>query len=94
VFSSAYDIVSGRPWPEGIAVRTQRDAFTDEWVGREAELRARAGEVAPANRPRLFSSAAHFVADVRPAADDEPQISSDAERVLRDRLTTFDAPPS
>ena len=94
VFSSAYDIVSGRPWPEGIAVRTQRDAFTDEWVGREAELRARAGEVAPANRPRLFSSAAHFVSDVRPAADVVHQISSDAERVLRDRLTTFDAPPS
>src|SRR5262245_49513209 len=94
VFSSAYDIVSGRPWPEGIAVRTQRDAFTDEWAGREEELRARAGEVTATTRPRLFSSAAHFVGAVRPAADVVRQISSDAERVLRDRLSTFDAPPS
>jgi len=94
VFSSAHDIVSGRPWPQGIGVRTQRDAFTDEWAGREAELRAHATDVPPPPRPRFFGPAAHFVAGVRPAGDVVRQISSDAERVLRDRLTTFDASPS
>ncbi len=45
----AYDRGWGLPMPEGIAGRVVRNAFTDEWHGREAELVARLGKV----RPRL-----------------------------------------
>jgi nitronate monooxygenase len=94
VFSSAHDIASGRPWPQGIGVRTQRDAFTDEWAGREAELRTRAPGITPLPRPRFFGQSARFVGDVRPAADVVRQISDDAERVLHASLEAFDASPS
>ena len=94
VFSSAHDIASGRPWPRGIGVRTQRDAFTDEWAGREAELRTRAPDITPPPRPRFFGQSARFVADVRPAADVLRQISGDAERVLHTSLATFDTSAS
>jgi hypothetical protein len=84
--------VSGRPWPKGIAVRTQRDAFTDEWAGREAELRARVRDITPPSRPRLFGPAARFVDNVRPAAEVLHEMTDDAERVLHDQLATFDTP--
>src|SRR3954470_10903920 len=38
VFTRAYDLASGLPWPEGIGERVRRDSFTDEWIEREAEL--------------------------------------------------------
>jgi len=94
VFSSAHDIASGRPWPRGIGVRTQRDAFTEQWAGREDELRARVRDIAAPPRPRLFGQSARFVDDVRPAADVVRRITGDAERILRDRLTTLDAAPT
>jgi nitronate monooxygenase len=94
VFSSAHDIASGRPWPQGIGVRTQRDTFTDEWAGREAELRTRASVITPPPRPRFYGQSARFVADVRPAADVLRQIIDDAERVLQMSHTTFDRPPA
>src|SRR5687768_1864432 len=40
VFTRAYDIASGLPWPSGIGERVRRDSFTDEWTEREADLRA------------------------------------------------------
>jgi nitronate monooxygenase len=89
VFSSAHDIASGRPWPHGIGVRTQRDAFTDEWAGREAELRTRVAEIEPPPRPRFFGQSARFVADVRPAAEVLRQIIDDAERVFRTSTATL-----
>src|SRR5688572_5804413 len=46
VFDLAYDIVSGLPWPHGIGTRLRRNRFTDEWCGREAELRTRKEEFA------------------------------------------------
>ena len=36
--SRAYDIVSGAPWPTGIGERVRRNAFTDEWHQRDAEV--------------------------------------------------------
>ena len=51
VFDLAYDIVSGLPWPAGIGTRLRRNRFTDEWAGREAELRGPPGGVRrPAGR--------------------------------------------
>jgi nitronate monooxygenase len=82
VFTHVYDIVSGAPWPAGIGARLQRDAFTDEWGDREAELTAH--PATPPAEPRYYGQSARFVDAVRPAADVVRTISDDAERVLRD----------
>ena len=84
VFTRAYDIASGMPWPAGIGERVQRDAFTDEWTEREADLRAQRDAVEPPAAV-LFGQSARFIESVRPAADVLREISEDAERVLRER---------
>lgn len=84
VYTRAYDIASGMPWPAGIAERVRRDAFTDEWSEREADLRVRREEVSPGVPVRYGQSAA-FVDDVRPAAHVMEQLCDEAERVLRER---------
>lgn len=83
VFTRAYDITSGLPWPAGIGERVQRTAFSDEWHEREAELRA--NPVQPPAQPVLYGQSAAFVGSVRPAAEIVRSISADAERILRDR---------
>ena len=83
VFTRAYDIASGLPWPAGIGERVRRDEFTDQWHEREQQLREQ--PVAPASQPVLYGQSAAFVPTVRPAADIVRQISADAERILRDR---------
>ncbi len=45
VFTRAYDIVSGLPWPASIGERVRRNRFTDQWSGREADLRERSAEL-------------------------------------------------
>ena len=67
VFTRAYDIVSGLPWPTGIGERVRRDSFTDEWAEREAELAAGARDV-EAPQPFLYGQSARFVNAVQPAA--------------------------
>jgi nitronate monooxygenase len=84
VFTRAYDIASGMPWPSGIGERVQRDAFTDEWTDREADLRAQRDAVDPPAAD-LYGQSARFVDSVRPAADVVRRISDGAERVLRER---------
>ena len=84
VFTRAYDIASGLPWPAGIGERVRRDSFTDEWTEREADLRAQREAVTP-GRPILYGQSAGFIEAVRPAADVVRSISEDAERVLRSR---------
>lgn len=88
VFTRVYDIAAGVPWPPGIGERVRRDAFTDEWHEREAELPAHRGEVAPGT-PLRYGQSAAFVHEVRSAAEVVRQISDDAERVLRDRSATL-----
>ena len=83
VFTRAYDIASGLPWPKPIGERIRRDEFTDRWAGREDELRANPEQ--PDTQPVLYSSAAGSVEAVRPAADVVRAISADAEDILRDR---------
>jgi nitronate monooxygenase len=88
VFTHAYDIASGRPWPAGIGERVRRDAFTDEWADRERELVDRRTEVTPPE-PYLYGQSAAFVGSVRTAAEVVHSISADAERVLRERPGTL-----
>lgn len=88
VFTRAYDIASGMPWPAAIGERVRRDSFTDEWTEREAELRQRREDVT-AGRPVLYGQSAAFVDSVWPAADVVRRVSEDAERILRERPATL-----
>ena len=84
VFTRAYDIASRLPWPAAIGARMRRDAFTEEWAEHEADLRRRSDGVAPGH-PLYMGQSAGSVDAVRPAAEVVRLISSDAERVLRER---------
>jgi nitronate monooxygenase len=98
VFTRAYDILSGLPWPATIGERVRRNRFTDEWAEREAELRDRRQELAPPPGTNPFESppdpetsavrygqSAGFVNAIRPAADVARSISQEAEAILRSR---------
>jgi len=84
VFTRAYDIASGLPWPAAIGERVRRDAFTDEWAEREGELRAQRESVT-GGQPILYGQSARFVDAVRPAAEVVRQVCDEAERILRTR---------
>lgn len=85
VFTRAYDIVSGAPWPAEIGARLRRDEFTDAWADREDELRAHSAEVKPDAEPRYYGQSAAFVDAVRPAAEVVRAVCDGAEDVLRSR---------
>ena len=98
VFTRAYDIVSGLPWPSGIGERVRRNRFTDEWAEREGELRSRRDEFAgdPGSNPFsgkpdpdtdsvLYGQGSGSVTAIRPAADVLRSICSDAEVILTTR---------
>ena len=102
VYTHAYDIVSGYPWPPGIGERVRRNRFTDEWADREAELRTKREEVAAsrsglsgiseedvATREVLYGQSARFVTAVRPVAEVMRSICDEAERQLRSRPQSF-----
>jgi nitronate monooxygenase len=88
VWTRAYDILDGRPWPEGIGERVRANRFTERWDGQEDALRAQRDTV---ERPRgndtderdiLYGQSAAFVHAVRPAAELIDEIVADAERFL------------
>ncbi|HXQ60581.1 MAG TPA: nitronate monooxygenase [Acidimicrobiales bacterium] len=87
VFTRAYDIMFGAPWPVPIGSRVHRNQFTDEWTAREAELRQATAETgAPiADDPVYYGQSARFVTGIRPAAEVVRSISGDAEAILRSR---------
>jgi len=88
VFTHAYDIVSGMPWPTGIGARVRRDAFTDEWAEREAELRERRPEVTT-GPARYYGQSAAFVDGVTTAAEVVHRLCDEAEQILRSRPPTL-----
>lgn len=95
VFTKAYDIVSGLPWPPPIGERVRRNRFTEEWSEREAELResSTASTMAdpfesppdPETGAVLYGQSAGFVHNISPAAEVLRSVSVDAERILRTR---------
>ena len=101
VFTRAYDIVSGAPWPAAIGARVHRNPFTDEWIDREDELRGRKDEIAatvnalpgatldPERDPVYYGQSAAFIHDIRPAEHVVRSICNDAEAVLRTRPSTL-----
>jgi nitronate monooxygenase len=84
VFTHIYDIAFGAPWPSTIGGRLRRDAFTEQWSEREAELREHRDTATPGS-PLYFGQSARFVEAVRPAAEVVQLVSASAERYLRDR---------
>jgi nitronate monooxygenase len=88
VWTRAYDILDGRPWPEGIGERVRANRFTDRWDGQEDALRAQRDTVErPAGtdldeRDVLYGQSAAFVHSVRPAAEVVSAIVADAEAFL------------
>jgi len=98
VFTRAYDIIAGLPWPGGIGERVRRNRFTDEWNDRQAELEGRRTELVedraaspsetpedPETREVLYGQSAGFVNEVRPAAEVVRMVSEEAELILRSR---------
>jgi nitronate monooxygenase len=84
VWTRVYDIAFGAAWPSAIGARVRGDAFTQEWDGREAELLERRDGAKPGS-PLYFGQSARFVDAVRPAADVVREVSTSAERFLRER---------
>jgi len=100
IFTRAYDVLFGMPWPEGIGERVQRNKFTGEWHGREKEISERREELAAkvqageadfnsGLRAILYGQSAGAVPAIRPAADVVRQLCDDAEHLLRDRPGTL-----
>jgi len=96
IYTRVYDVLSGAPWPAGIAERVRRNRFTDEWDGREDEIAAQRDALQPRvqaaeanfdadDRAVLYGQSAAAVRAVRPAADVLRSICEDAERILRER---------
>lgn len=96
ILTRTYDILSGLPWPEGIAERVRRNRITDEWHTREVEIPANREQIVaeveaaernfdPAARSVLYGQSAGAVPAVRPAANVLHAICNDAERILRER---------
>jgi nitronate monooxygenase len=100
VYTRAYDVLWGAPWPEGIAERGRRNRFTDEWTGREDEIAARREELQARvqaaektfnadDRDVLYGQSAGAVRAVRPAAEVLRAICDDAEQILRERSSSI-----
>jgi len=90
--SRVLDIARGAPWPERYLARTLRNAFLDQWRGREAELEAdEEAKVAfreAAERgdtgviPIWASEAIDLITEVVPAADLVGLLAAEAEEAL------------
>jgi nitronate monooxygenase len=96
VLTEVFDIISGNPWPSGVAERVRRSRTIDEWNGRERELQDKRQAVResltegqarkdPEVTPVLMGQSAAFVPAVRPAAQVIQTICDDAEALLKRR---------
>lgn len=90
-----FDIAMGDPWPEHIAGRASRNAFSDQWYGREEELKgsteaAALMEAAMKNedisiKPVWAGEGVGLVTTTKSAGDIVHDITAEANRILRDR---------
>lgn len=93
VRQSVTDIARGYDWPGRFSIRVVRNAYVDQWLGREAELRA----LGEAERQRYADAAAQgdanvsaaiageaigLIRDIQPAAAIVHEIVSQAEALL------------
>ena len=95
VLTETFDLAIKADWPEGIAMRALRNRFTDEWHGREDEVRAWSQERSDEYRTYGFFSAAEgvmpagesvgVVTTVEPAGDIVRRLAAEVDAILRDR---------
>lgn len=89
IYTSVFDIVQGIPWPPQYAGRALRNDFTDNWHGREQELRTAAPDLRPSfqdarqaadlrTMPIYAGEAVARINDVIPAADLVRRIAHEA----------------
>jgi nitronate monooxygenase len=92
----SYDLARNVPFPEGIAGRVIQNAFTNEWHGRDDEIRARREELAEefdsafssgsAERSPVWAgSASGLINSMLPAGELVRKITADAEEIFRNR---------
>ena len=97
VRTTVYDQVRGAPFPEGIADRVLRNAFTSAWEGRtgdiaarQAELRRELEEAAEQGDPTVVDISAGvavgLISSLEPAGAIVQRIVEETERVLRERV--------
>ena len=101
VLTTVFDLAMGIPWPDGVAGRSLRNHFTDQWHGNEVELEAwaqahrndvRAMVDDPEAMPLYAGPAAQFVVQPESAGDVVRRPVSEAEAVLRARPPLVLAP--
>jgi nitronate monooxygenase len=95
--SRVLDIARGAPWPPRYTARTLRNAFLEEWRGREDELAtddgtrqayaqaASAGDLAVI--PVWASEAIDLIDDIPSAVDVVPEMVANAETALASAIT-------
>lgn len=109
VRTSVYDIIGrqalgGGTWPEGIALRVQKNPTVERWTGREQDLAGRIAETpdeyrhvwddpASPDYGHIFGEAAKFVAEIETAGGFMDRIVGEAERLLS-RWSDSPAPPA
>ena len=82
--STVFDIGRGSPWPPEFGGRALRNAYSDTWHGREAELRA---APVPTDEPIVWAGqVAGLVKEKRPASEVVAELA-DAERLLAEVCT-------
>jgi nitronate monooxygenase len=100
VRTSVYDRVRGAPFPEGIADRVLRNAFTSAWEGRpsdiaerQAELRRELEVAAERRDPTVVDISAGvsvgLIASLEGAGTIVQRIVAEAERVLQERVAAL-----
>ncbi len=93
VRTSVYDIVKKKNWPNGLTGRNMRNAFTDRWHGREAELLAMRGEeldkVKEAWDSGDFETANVTVGEAIGLIGDLPQAGEVVRRISRQAIETM-----
>jgi nitronate monooxygenase len=91
VLTEVFDIAAGVPWPSGIAGRALRTEFTNEWHGREDELRANVADGGPLVTAEKYTEAtwageaSSFVTGREPAGDVVRALIAEAVEVLTER---------
>jgi len=93
VKSNAVDVVRQKDWPEEFSLRVKRNAFSERWAGREAELAASVETVGadytaalqagdPENSAPICGEAIGLIGSVEPAGDIVQRMVAEAEDAL------------
>jgi nitronate monooxygenase len=102
VFTTLYDEARGQHWPRPVGMRLRRTKHTDQWQGREDEVKEHLDELRaelpavldferfdPEVTTMLYGQSAASVSAVRSAAEIVRSVCDDAAALLRNRLPTL-----